>query len=141
MQNVTNFGCFVALDGFRKKQEGLVHISQLRREGRVNRVEEVVNRGQAVKVKVLSIAGGKMSLSMKDADQETGEDLNPSANNRGARNREDDLALVNPERPTGKHNLADIIGRTQVGTEAVESQFLVCSISINHCRVREKVFE
>ena len=55
-----------------------------------------------------------MSLSMKDADQETGEDLNPSANNRGARNREDDLQLVNPERPTGKHNLADIIGRTQV---------------------------
>ena len=56
-----------------------------------------------------------MSLSMKDADQETGEDLNPSANNRGAKNREDDLQLVNPERPTGKHNLADIIGRTQVG--------------------------
>ena len=52
MQNVTNFGCFVALDGFRKKTEGLVHISQLRREGRVNRVEEVVSRGQAVKVKV-----------------------------------------------------------------------------------------
>ena len=51
-QNITNFGCFVALDGFRKKSEGLVHISQLRREGRVNRVEEVVNRGQAVKVKV-----------------------------------------------------------------------------------------
>ena len=42
----------MALDGFRKKSEGLVHISQLRREGRVNRVEEVVNRGQAVKVKV-----------------------------------------------------------------------------------------
>jgi len=114
VQNCTNFGCFVALDGFRKKAEGLVHISQLRREGRVNKVEEVVSRGQAVKVKVLSIAGGKMSLSMRDADQETGEDLNPSANNRGAKNREDDLALVNPERPTGKHSLADIIGRTQI---------------------------
>ena len=52
LQNCTNFGCFVALDGFRKKAEGLVHISQLRREGRVNKVEEVVSRGQAVKVKV-----------------------------------------------------------------------------------------
>ena len=71
--------------------------------------------------KVLSIAGGKMSLSMRDADQETGEDLNPSANNRGAKNREDDLALVNPERPTGKHSLADIIGRTQVGNRDVQS--------------------
>ena len=62
-----------------------------------------------------------MSLSMKDADQETGEDLNPSANNRGARNREDDLQLVNPERPTGKHNLADIIGRTQVRKSGLTS--------------------
>jgi hypothetical protein len=30
-------------------------------------------------VKVLSITGQKMSLSMKDVDQETGEDLNPVA--------------------------------------------------------------
>ena len=30
-------------------------------------------------VKVLSITGQKMSLSMKDVDQDTGEDLNPIA--------------------------------------------------------------
>ena len=35
VQNITNFGCFVALEGFKKKAEGLVHISQLKREGRV----------------------------------------------------------------------------------------------------------
>ena len=35
---------------FRKKAEGLVHISQLRREGRVKSVEEVVLKGQTVKV-------------------------------------------------------------------------------------------
>ncbi len=34
--NITGFGCFVALEGFRRKVEGLVHISQLRREGRVS---------------------------------------------------------------------------------------------------------
>ena len=61
---MTNFGCFVALDGFRKKTEGLVHISQLRREGRVNRVEEVVARGQAVKVKV-SESGKSRSAKFK----------------------------------------------------------------------------
>ena len=40
-------------------------------------------------VKVLSITAGsnKISLSMKDVDQETGEDLNPSANNRNPINR------------------------------------------------------
>jgi len=51
VQNITGFGCFVALEGFRRKCEGLVHISQLRKEGRVNSVEEVVSRGQRVKVR------------------------------------------------------------------------------------------
>ncbi len=60
-----NFGCFVALEGVRGRHEGLVHVSQLRREGRIKEVTEVVSRGQRVKVKVLSISSGKMSLSMK----------------------------------------------------------------------------
>jgi len=101
VQNITNFGCFVSLEGFgRKKMEGLVHISQLRREGRVKAVEEVVLKNQTVKVKVLTItAGSKISLSMKDVDQETGEDLNPSANSKNPINREEDFKMRNPERP------------------------------------------
>ena len=59
------FGCFVQLEGVRGRHEGLVHISQLRREGRIKEVSEVVKRGQRVKVKVLSITGSKLSLSMK----------------------------------------------------------------------------
>lgn len=38
---------------------------QLRREGRVNDVNDVVAKGQNVKVKVLSMVGKKISLSMK----------------------------------------------------------------------------
>lgn len=49
------FGCFVLMEGLRKKWEGLVHISQLRAEGRVTNVAEVVNRGDKVKVWVLTI--------------------------------------------------------------------------------------
>ena len=64
----------------------------------MNNVEEVVSRGQKVKVKVLTITGGKMSLSIKDVDQSSGADLNPgSSKNSGS--REDDLALRNPEHP------------------------------------------
>ena len=59
------FGCFVQLEGVRGKHEGLVHVSHLRREGRVKEVSEVVKRGDRVKVKVLSITGSKLSLSMK----------------------------------------------------------------------------
>lgn len=106
VQNITNFGCFVALEGFRKKVEGLVHISQLRREGRVNSVEEVVSRGDKVLVKVLS-TGTKTSLSMKDVDQATGKDLNPGSNvargsefATGANRDPMGGMMMNPERPT-----------------------------------------
>lgn len=49
--NIVPFGCFVQLEGLKKRWEGLVHISQLRREGRVTEVAEVVSRGQKVWVR------------------------------------------------------------------------------------------
>lgn len=55
--------------GYRKRWEGLVHISELRREGRVANVADVVSKGQRVKVKVLSFTGSKTSLSMKVSGQ------------------------------------------------------------------------
>ncbi|XP_046446115.1 ATP-dependent RNA helicase DHX8-like [Daphnia pulex] len=102
IMNLAAFGCFVQIEGIRKKCEGLVHISQLRREGRVNSVAEVVNRGDKVHVKVMSIAGQKISLSMKDVDQDTGEDLNPApstSSRPGLTSQESETALRNPDRP------------------------------------------
>lgn len=49
----------------RKRWEGLVHISELRKEGRIANVADVVTKGQKVLVKVLSVTGTKASLSMK----------------------------------------------------------------------------
>jgi len=53
---------------------------------------------------------GKMSLSMKDVDQMTGEDLNPTANKAmkrgdGERDRDQDLRMMNPERPAGLEDI------------------------------------
>ena len=48
-----------------------IYVSQLRREGRVREVSEVIRRGQRVKVKVLSITGNKMSLSVKVSKNKT----------------------------------------------------------------------
>jgi len=60
------FGCFVKLSGvLGKKCEGLVHISQISREGRVNEVTDVVSRNQSVHVKVISFTNQKIGLSMK----------------------------------------------------------------------------
>ena len=60
-----------------KRLEGLVHISDLRDKGHVSAVTDVVERHKAVKVKVIRVTAAKLSLSMKEVDQETGEDLNP----------------------------------------------------------------
>lgn len=55
----------VTVTACRKRWEGLVHVSELRKEGRVANVADVVAKGQKVKVKVLSFTGTKASLSMK----------------------------------------------------------------------------
>ncbi|XP_060951532.1 LOW QUALITY PROTEIN: ATP-dependent RNA helicase DHX8-like [Limanda limanda] len=96
--SIMQFGCFVQLEGLRKRWEGLVHISELRREGRVANVADVVSKGQRVKIKVLSFTGSKTSLSMKDVDQETGEDLNPNRR-RNVGPDGDEISMRNPDRP------------------------------------------
>ncbi|EWY42374.1 polynucleotide phosphorylase [Skermanella stibiiresistens SB22] len=69
---VVDFGAFVNFLGSR---DGLVHISELKNE-RVGKVADVVKQGDEVKVKVLGFDDrGKVKLSMKQVDQETGEDL------------------------------------------------------------------
>ncbi|XP_059180160.1 ATP-dependent RNA helicase DHX8-like [Centropristis striata] len=98
ISSIMQFGCFVQLEGLRKRWEGLVHISELRKEGRIANMADVVTKGQKVKVKVLSFTGTKASLSMKDVDQETGEDLNPNRR-RNLDTGPADEAMRNPDRP------------------------------------------
>ncbi|KAM9335989.1 ATP-dependent RNA helicase DHX8-like isoform 3-T3 [Symphorus nematophorus] len=99
ISSIMQFGCFVQLEGLRKRWEGLVHISELRKEGRIANVADVVTKGQKVKVKVLSFTGTKASLSMKDVDQDTGEDLNPNRRRNLDTGGGGDEALRNPDRP------------------------------------------
>ena len=69
---VVDFGAFVNFLGSR---DGLVHISELAPQ-RVGKVADVVKLGDTVKVKVLGFDDrGKVKLSMRQVDQETGEDL------------------------------------------------------------------
>jgi len=69
---VVDFGAFVNFLGSR---DGLVHISELAPQ-RVARTGDVVKVGDTVKVKVLGFDDrGKVKLSMRQVDQQTGEDL------------------------------------------------------------------
>ena len=70
--NIVDFGAFV---NFMGGKDGLVHVSEMRNE-RVEKPTDVVSEGQEVKVKVLEIdPRGKVRLSMRVVDQETGAEL------------------------------------------------------------------
>ncbi|MEA2988430.1 MAG: polyribonucleotide nucleotidyltransferase, partial [Alphaproteobacteria bacterium] len=77
---VMDFGAFVNFFG---AKDGLVHISQLA-ANRVQNTKDVVKEGDKVKVKLLGFDDrGKVRLSMKVVDQETGEDLEARQKNEG----------------------------------------------------------
>ncbi|GEL76144.1 30S ribosomal protein S1 [Tenuibacillus multivorans] len=63
VQRITNFGAFIDLGGV----DGLVHISQLSHD-HVDKAEDVVNEGDTIKVKVLSVDldTERIALSLKD---------------------------------------------------------------------------
>jgi polyribonucleotide nucleotidyltransferase len=70
--NLVDFGAFV---NFMGGKDGLVHVSEIRNE-RVEKVADVLSEGQEVKVKVLEVdPRGKVRLSMRVVDQETGAEL------------------------------------------------------------------
>jgi polyribonucleotide nucleotidyltransferase len=73
--NIVDFGAFV---NFMGQKDGLVHVSEIKNE-RVEKVADELSEGQEVKVKVLEIdQRGKVRLSMRVVDQETGEELEDS---------------------------------------------------------------
>jgi polyribonucleotide nucleotidyltransferase len=82
--NIVDFGAFV---NFMGGKDGLVHVSEMRNE-RVEKVSDVVSEGLEVKVKVLEIdQRGKVRLSMRVVDQETGEELEDTRPPREERSR------------------------------------------------------
>jgi len=69
---IVDFGAFVNFFG---KRDGLVHVSQIENR-RLNHPSDVLKEGQMVKVKLLGFDDrGKVRLSMKVVDQETGEEV------------------------------------------------------------------
>jgi polyribonucleotide nucleotidyltransferase len=73
---IVDFGAFV---NFLGNRDGLVHISELARE-RVGKVSDVVQVGDTVKVKLIGIDDrGKIKLSMRAVDQNTGQDISNKA--------------------------------------------------------------
>ncbi|MGZ2410769.1 polyribonucleotide nucleotidyltransferase [Sphingomonas sp. F9_3S_D5_B_2] len=70
--SIVDFGAFVT---FMPGKDGLVHVSEIKND-RVENVRDVLTEGQEVKVKLVEVdQRGKVRLSMRLVDQETGEEL------------------------------------------------------------------
>ncbi|KAK8219234.1 DEAH-box ATP-dependent RNA helicase prp22 [Zalaria obscura] len=97
---VKDFGVFVNLYGVKGKVDGLVHVSAMA-EGKVNHPSDLVARNQEVKVKVMKIQDKRISLSMAEVDQATGQDLAP-----GRR-----IGAATGANAAGLHGVSDTDGR------------------------------
>ena len=74
-----DFGAFVNFFG---KKDGLVHVSQIATE-RVSHPKDILKEGQEVKVKLMGFDDrGKVRLSMKVVDQETGKEITEAKSER-----------------------------------------------------------
>ena len=62
VSQILDFGAIVEFG----KKDGMIHISELA-PYRVNKVTDIVNVGDEVKVRIKRIENGKISLSLKDA--------------------------------------------------------------------------
>ncbi|MEZ5903558.1 MAG: polyribonucleotide nucleotidyltransferase, partial [Alphaproteobacteria bacterium] len=84
-----DFGAFV---NFMGGKDGLVHISELADE-RVANTTDVINEGDEVKVICIGMDDrGKVKLSMKRVDQETGEEREPAKREKKKRDEEEEAA-------------------------------------------------
>lgn len=79
---ITNFGVFIKLPG---GETGLVHISEVA-DTYVKDINDYIKKRDKVKVKVLSIdKGGKIGLSIKQANESSGRKNQKSQNGRDKR--------------------------------------------------------
>jgi polyribonucleotide nucleotidyltransferase len=121
--SIVDFGAFVNFLGSR---DGLVHVSEMKNE-RVEKPTDVVHEGMEVKVKVLEIdSRGKIRLSMRVVDQETGEELeDPRAPRqpRGGESARGDRRVPKGSRG-GERGGRERGGRERVSTPAALPDFL-----------------
>ncbi|KAL8277312.1 hypothetical protein RQP46_010265 [Phenoliferia psychrophenolica] len=108
-----DFGAFVSLEGIMGRHEGMVHIGSIG-TGRISHPSDLLTRGQSVFVKVMSSAGGRLGLSIKDADQKTGADLSPHLRVKTDEEIEEDNRRVSERnasgsngQPVGRKSFAD----------------------------------
>ncbi|OAP62716.1 hypothetical protein AYL99_01943 [Fonsecaea erecta] len=109
INGIKDFGAFASLQGVKGNVSGLIHVSAIQEGARVNHPSDLLSRGQHVKVKVVKMENNKFSLSMKEVDQVTGQDLVPSRRIASGANMERLNGLPSDDRYGGLSSTVPVI--------------------------------
>ncbi|KIW39343.1 uncharacterized protein PV06_09121 [Exophiala oligosperma] len=109
INGIKDFGAFADLQGVKGRASGLIHVSAIQEGARVNHPSDLLSRGQPVKVKVIKLENNKISLSMKEVDQVTGQDLVPSRRIASGANLERLDGMPSEDRYGGLGNTVPVI--------------------------------
>ncbi|CAE6412752.1 unnamed protein product [Rhizoctonia solani] len=121
VQGIKDFGAFVQLEGVQGRVQGMVHVSMMAPGGgRVNSAQDLLSRNQRVKVKVMSV-GSRTSLSMKDVDQRTGEDLTPHLRIKSEAELAQETMTGSNSAPLGQRGMGGMTGITHDDSAPVRS--------------------
>lgn len=112
-----DFGAFISLDGLIGRHEGMVHVGSIVQGQRINHPSDLLSRNQIVKVKVMSVAGNRIGLSMKDVDQTTGRDLTPHLRIKSEAEMEEEREKMSQRSATGS-NMAPLGSRSTNGSSS-----------------------
>ncbi|CAE6462417.1 unnamed protein product [Rhizoctonia solani] len=121
VQGIKDFGAFVQLEGVQGRVQGMVHVSMMAPGGgRVNSAHDLLSRNQRVKVKVMSV-GSRTSLSMKDVDQKTGQDLTPHLRIKSEAELAQEALTGSNSAPLGQRGMGGMSGITYDDSAPVRS--------------------
>mmetsp|Transcript_57831 Transcript_57831/g.152186 ORF Transcript_57831/g.152186 Transcript_57831/m.152186 type:complete len:1158 (+) Transcript_57831:156-3629(+) len=135
VNRVMEYGAFISFDCSEGRKEGLVHLSEITKETRnVSRAADWVKRNDDCFVKIIGIAGSKLNLSLREADQATGEDLKP----RKKKGEEDEEnATTNPMRRRKREEEAALLGKVT----GIKLDFADNETAKNKLRQKKKLSE
>ncbi|MCO5590191.1 hypothetical protein L7F22_044160 [Adiantum nelumboides] len=117
VSGMKDFGAFISLDGLVGRHEGMVHVGSIVQGQRINHPSDILSRNQIVKVKVMSVAGNRIGLSMKDVDQTTGRDLTPHLRIKSEAEMEEEREKMSQRSATGS-NMAPLGSRSTEGSSS-----------------------
>jgi len=111
VSRLMEYGAFISFDCSEGRKEGLAHLSEVTKETRnVSRAADHLKRNQECFVKIIGIAGSKLNLSLREVDQETGEDLKMRRDKPVGHSEDPDISNPMRKRKKDEEKLGKVTG-------------------------------